>query len=66
MGIAFSMTLGRRVPRSKKRVRSLRNGDRLIATDVIAKRIVALAEEGKRDPDRLCARALSAIGMKSD
>jgi hypothetical protein len=50
----------------EKACQMLRNGGRLIAKDVIAKRIVALAQEGERDPDRLCARALAAIGTKPD
>jgi hypothetical protein len=50
----------------EKACQTLRNGGRLATKDVIAKRIVVLAQEGERDPDRLCARALAAIGMKSD
>lgn len=30
-----------------------------IVNEVIARRIIALAKEGERDPDRLCAGALS-------
>jgi hypothetical protein len=32
--------------------------------EVIAQRIIALAETGERDPDRLCAGALTALGDK--
>jgi hypothetical protein len=37
-----------------------------IAKEIIAKRIIALAQEGELDPDRLCERTLAAIGTKSD
>jgi hypothetical protein len=50
----------------EKACQTLRKRDRLTAKDVIGKRIVALAQEGERDPDRLCTRALAAIGVKPD
>ncbi len=36
-----------------------------IVNEVIAQRIIALAEKGERDPDRLCAEALTALGNKA-
>jgi hypothetical protein len=33
-----------------------------IVKEVIARRIISLAKKGERDPDRLCARALAALG----
>jgi hypothetical protein len=33
--------------------------------EIIAQRIIALAQQGERDPDRLCAGALSALGNKA-
>jgi hypothetical protein len=37
-----------------------------IVNRVIAERIIALAKQGERDPDRLCQRALAAaLGDKS-
>jgi hypothetical protein len=35
-----------------------------IVNQVIAERIMALAKQGERDPDRLCEGALSALGGK--
>lgn len=34
-----------------------------IVREIIAKRIIALASKGERDPERLCAAALTAIGL---
>jgi hypothetical protein len=36
-----------------------------IVNEIIAQRIIALAQQGERDPDRLCAGALSALGNKA-
>jgi hypothetical protein len=36
-----------------------------IVTEVIAHRMIALAKAGERDPDRLCAGALMALGNKA-
>jgi hypothetical protein len=36
-------------------------GQPRLVYEVIARRIVKLAEQGERDPDRLCADAISAI-----
>lgn len=35
-----------------------------VVREVIARRIIRLAEGGERDPDRLCAGALSAIQIR--
>ena len=40
------------------------NGQPDIVKEVIARRIISLAQKGERDPDRLCARALAALGDK--
>jgi hypothetical protein len=51
----------------EKVCQTLRDGGQPeIAKEVIAKRIIALAQEGERDPDRLCERTLAAIDMKPD
>ena len=42
------------------------NGQPDIVKEVIARRIISLAQKGKRDPDRLCARALAALGDKAE
>jgi hypothetical protein len=34
-----------------------------IVREAIAKRIIALAAKGERDPDHLCRAALSALGV---
>jgi hypothetical protein len=39
-------------------------GQPAIVNEIIARRIIALAEKGERDPDRLCAGALAALGNK--
>jgi hypothetical protein len=31
--------------------------------DIIAKRIIAIAKTGERDPNELCERALKALGL---
>jgi len=33
--------------------------------EIIAQRIIALAQKGERDSDRLCAGALTALGSKA-
>jgi hypothetical protein len=51
----------------EKACQTLRDGGQPdTAKEVIAKRIIALAQVGERDPDRLCERTLAGIGMKSD
>ena len=34
-------------------------------TELIARKIIAIAETGETDPDRLCTRALDALGKGS-
>lgn len=34
-----------------------------VVREVVAKRIIALAMKGERDPERLCQSALAAIGL---
>jgi hypothetical protein len=47
---------GRRI---RDDTRSLKLADRAdLATEIVAKRIIELAKQGERDPDRLCERAL--------
>ena len=41
------------------------NGQPHIVNEVIAQRIIALAEKGERDPGRLCTGALTALGDKA-
>jgi hypothetical protein len=36
-----------------------------IVNQVIAERIISLAKQGERDPDRLCEGALAALGGKA-
>jgi hypothetical protein len=38
-------------------------GQPVIIGEVIARRILKLAEAGERDPDRLCERALKSLGF---
>jgi hypothetical protein len=38
------------------------NGQPDIVKEVIARRIISLAKKGERNPDRLCAGALAALG----
>jgi hypothetical protein len=40
-------------------------GQPQIVNEIIAQRIIALFKQGERDPDRLCAGALSALGNKA-
>ncbi len=39
-------------------------GQPAVVQEVIAARIIAAAESGERDPDKLCRAALSALGQK--
>jgi hypothetical protein len=39
------------------------NGAPALVKEVIAKRIIDAAQKGERDPQRLCAKALDALGM---
>ena len=41
------------------------NGQPDIVKEVIARRIISLAQKGERNPDRLCARALAALGDRA-
>jgi hypothetical protein len=51
MGVAFEMACA-----------ALKLADRAdIATKIVAERIIALATDGERDPDRLCERALNDL-----
>ena len=36
-----------------------------IVKEIIAKRIIKLAKQGERDPQRLCVGALNALGIPS-
>jgi hypothetical protein len=36
-----------------------------IIKEIIAKRIISLARDGERDPDRLCEETLKALGFRS-
>jgi hypothetical protein len=40
-------------------------GQPSIVNEVIAERLISLAQQGERDPDQLCERALSALGNKA-
>ena len=40
-------------------------GQPQLVQEVIARRIIACAKQGERDPDRLCEEALSALGLKA-
>jgi hypothetical protein len=40
-------------------------GQPALVQEVIARRIIALAERGQRDPDKLCEDALSSLGLKA-
>ena len=45
---------------------SLRDtGQAHIVNEVIASRIIAMAKQGERDPDRLCAKALIGLGDRA-
>ena len=39
-------------------------GQPYIVNEVIAQRLISLAKQGERDPDRLCANALIGLGDK--
>jgi hypothetical protein len=39
-------------------------GQPALVKEIIAKRIIAAAETGERDPLRLCAKALDTLGLK--
>ena len=41
-----------------------RNGYTDLVRDIIAKRILDSAQQGERDPDRLCRSALAALGIR--
>ncbi|HUL89596.1 MAG TPA: hypothetical protein VLU23_15635 [Pseudolabrys sp.] len=36
-----------------------------IVNEIIAQRMIALAKQGERDPDKLCEGALKALGNKA-
>jgi len=36
-----------------------------IVQEVIARRLIACAQRGERDPDKLCEEALTALGLKA-
>ena len=38
-------------------------GQPAMVKDIIAKRIIAIAKTGERDPNQLCERALIALGV---
>ncbi len=40
-------------------------GQPYLVSEIIAQRIIALARAGERDPDKLCAGALTALGNKA-
>jgi hypothetical protein len=51
MGVAFEMTCA-----------ALRLADRTdLVVEIVAKRIIELAQDGERNPDRLCERALNDL-----
>jgi hypothetical protein len=39
------------------------DGQPTLVKEVIAKRIIDAAKKGERDPQRLCAKALDALGL---
>jgi hypothetical protein len=41
------------------------NGQPEIVYEVIARRIIALAQQGERNPDKLCEGALMALGDRA-
>jgi hypothetical protein len=41
------------------------NGQPDIVKEVFARRIISLAQKGERNPDRLCTRALAALGDRA-
>ena len=36
-----------------------------VVQEVIARRLIACAQRGERDPDKLCEEALTALGLKA-
>jgi hypothetical protein len=47
--------------------RSLRDkGQPEIVQELLAERIIELAQEGERDPTELCEKALEAFGIKGE
>jgi len=40
-------------------------GQPYLVSEIIAQRMIALARAGERDPDKLCASALMALGNKA-
>jgi hypothetical protein len=38
-------------------------GQPLVVQEVIAQRIIEVARNGERDPDRICERVLSSLGL---
>jgi hypothetical protein len=48
----------------EKACRSLNDGEQPdLVKEIVAKYIVAAAKDGERDADRLCQRALTALGI---
>jgi hypothetical protein len=59
-------TVKRLLDAYEKALKSLHDtGQPPIVNEIIAQRIIALAKKGERDPDRLCAGALTALGNKA-
>jgi len=56
-------TLGDAYEKARKSLHD--TGQPQIVNEIIAQRIVALAKKGERNPDRLCAGALTALGNKA-
>ena len=56
-------TLGDAYEKARKSLHD--TGQPQIVNEIIAQRIVALAKQGERNPDRLCAGALTALGNKA-
>ena len=56
-------TLGDAYERARRSLHDTGQPD--LVKEVIAQRIIALAEEGERDPEKLCEGALSALGSKA-
>jgi hypothetical protein len=48
--------------RACERLRLTETAD--IATEVIASKIIRMAQQGERDPDRLCRRVLQELDVK--
>jgi len=49
----------------EKARKSLHDTGQPVVTEIIFQRIIALAKQGERAPDKLCADALSALGNKA-